>query len=170
MKKIKSMIALALKQIINPLYYINHKIYMKFYIPILKYRGIKIKGKPIFISNSVHFDGPNLIELNDKCVISLEVLLLTHDYSISRGIESIKKLNREIVEYKKIVIGENSFIGAKSIIMPGTIIGKNCIIGAGSVIKGKIEDNSIVVGNPGKKIKDTKEWALEKFIQMELDK
>lgn len=47
-------------------------------------------------------------------------------------------------------------MGAGAIILPGTIIGKFCIIGAGAVVKGKIDDYSIMVGNPAKRIGDTR--------------
>ena len=60
---------------------------------------------------------------------------------------------------RKIEIGENCFIGARSVILPGTTIGNNCIIGAGSVVRGHIEDNSIVVGNPAIVVSKTTDWT-----------
>lgn len=62
--------------------------------------------------------------------------------------------------FRSVSIGSNSFIGAGAIILPGTGIGKSCIIGAGAVVKGIVEDYSIVVGNPARKIGDTRD---EKF-------
>lgn len=56
------------------------------------------------------------------------------------------------VAFNPVIIKESSFIGAGAIVLPGSIIGKNCIIGAGAVVKGNIEDYSIIVGNPAKKI------------------
>lgn len=53
-------------------------------------------------------------------------------------------------------IGENSFVGAGAIVLPGSNIGRNCIIGAGAVVKGVVEDYSIMVGNPAKKIAETR--------------
>ena len=47
-------------------------------------------------------------------------------------------------------VGECSFIGAGSVILPYIKIGKNCIIGAGSVVTKDIPDNSIAYGNPAK--------------------
>ncbi|HLD59465.1 MAG TPA: gamma carbonic anhydrase family protein [Candidatus Bilamarchaeaceae archaeon] len=58
------------------------------------------------------------------------------------------------------VIGRNCIIGMGSIILSGAEIGENCIIGAGSVIteNKKIPKNSIVMGVPGKIVKEvTKE-------------
>lgn len=47
-------------------------------------------------------------------------------------------------------IGECSFIGAASVILPYIKIGKNCTIGAGSVVTKNIPDNSLAYGNPAK--------------------
>lgn len=59
--------------------------------------------------------------------------------------------------YKTVSIDDYSFIGAGAIILPGSNIGKYCIVGAGAVVKGEIEDYSIVIGNPAKKIGDTRQ-------------
>lgn len=47
-------------------------------------------------------------------------------------------------------IGNNTFIGAGSVVLQGVHVGENCIIGAGSVILHDVEDNSVVVGTPGR--------------------
>lgn len=49
-------------------------------------------------------------------------------------------------------VGEGSWIGAGTIVIPGIRIGKWCTIGAGSVVINDIPDNTIAVGNPCKKI------------------
>ena len=64
---------------------------------------------------------------------------------------------------KPIKVGKDSFVGARATLLPGTEIGENCIIGAGSVVKGKIPDNSIVIGNPARVIGNTKDWARKKL-------
>ncbi len=53
-------------------------------------------------------------------------------------------------------IGDNSLIGIGSVILNGARIGKNCLIGANCLItEGKeIPDNSLVMGAPGKVVKD----------------
>lgn len=53
-------------------------------------------------------------------------------------------------------IGDGSLIGIGSIILNGAKIGRNCLIGAGALItEGKeIPDNSMVVGAPGKVIRE----------------
>ena len=60
-----------------------------------------------------------------------------------------------------VTIGNNSFIGYGSIILPGTIIEDNCIIGAGSVVRGHIPSDSLVIGNPAQIVGSASEF-LEK--------
>jgi len=56
-------------------------------------------------------------------------------------------------------IGDNTLIGINSVILNNAVIGKNCIIGANALIpEGKvIPDNSVVMGSPGKVVKQVDE-------------
>lgn len=169
-KIIRKVLFVFLKKIICLMDYINPRLYMKNMNKLLKNMGIDIKGNPLFIHPSVWFDGVayEKIHLADKIVISKDVKLLVHDYSIARAIYAVNKSRSDGAEelfLKDIKIGENSFIGAGSIILYGTEIGKNVIVGAGSVIKGRIPDNSIVAGNPAQIIGNTLELA-ERHIDM----
>lgn len=53
-------------------------------------------------------------------------------------------------------IGENTLVGMSATILNGAVIGRNCLIGAGALItEGKhIPDNSLVVGAPGKVVRE----------------
>jgi carbonic anhydrase/acetyltransferase-like protein (isoleucine patch superfamily) len=53
-------------------------------------------------------------------------------------------------------IGDNTLVGIGSIVLNGAKIGKNCLIGAGCLItEGKqIPDNSLVMGAPGKVVRE----------------
>jgi acetyltransferase-like isoleucine patch superfamily enzyme len=57
------------------------------------------------------------------------------------------------IKTKPIVIGNDVFIGANSIIMKGVTIGDRSIIGAGSVVTRDVPGNEIWAGNPAKYIK-----------------
>lgn len=167
---IKKIIRKLLGGIIKLIWPINTRIYMKLYVKYLSYYGMNIKGKPMFIAGSAYFDGIDyaLIEIGDKSVISIDVLILTHDYSITRAaIAAGHQPKTEFRILKGIKIGENSFIGARCVLLPGTEIGDNVIIGAGSVVRGKVPDNSIVAGNPAKVIGETTQWFNNKLSKDE---
>ena len=149
------------KILILPLYYFNHRIYMFFYNSILKTVGVKLNGKPRYIGYNVKFDNFSKIIIGNRCVISDECHLLTHDYSLTTAMISInKKPKTDIAFVRQIEIGNNVFIGKKSIIMPGAKIGDNVIIGAGAVVRGKVPSNSIFIGNPAIKISDLDKKAV----------
>lgn len=60
-------------------------------------------------------------------------------------------------------IGDNTLIGINSVILNGAKIGKNCLIGANSLIpEGKeIPDGSMVLGSPGKVVKQLSEGQIQ---------
>lgn len=62
-------------------------------------------------------------------------------------------------------IGDNSLIGINAVILNDAKIGKNCIIGAACLItQGKeIPDNSMVLGSPGKAVREVTEQEIEEL-------
>ena len=60
-------------------------------------------------------------------------------------------------------IGDNSLIGIGAVVLNGAKIGKNCLIGANALItEGKvIPDNSLVMGQPGKVVRELDEAAIQ---------
>lgn len=54
---------------------------------------------------------------------------------------------------RPVTIGDNCWIGARVIILPGVTLGDGCVVGAGSVVTKSFEANSIIAGNPAKLIK-----------------
>jgi sugar O-acyltransferase (sialic acid O-acetyltransferase NeuD family) len=82
--------------------------------------------------------------LNTGCIVEHECIV--GDYShVAPG----------AVLTGNIVLGEGSFVGANAVIKQGVTIGKNVTIGAGTVILKDVEDNTVMVGNPGKIIRRT---------------
>lgn len=161
--------------ICNVIAAISSKRYLRMYVKFLaRAGGVRFNGYPDHIDRSVYFDNADLsmITIGDKAVISREVILLVHDYSVTNALRSIGILtwhnNGSAHIIDEIRIGNNSFIGARAILLPGTRIGDNCIIGAGSVVKGEIPDNSVVIGNPAKVIKKTDEYAAKYKYSREL--
>lgn len=154
--------------IIKKINYLNADLYMKYYEKHLRSIGIKLSnGQLGYIDPSCHFDGSDysLIEIGHDVTISKEVLILTHDFSLNRGFY-LKNIDGKYMFSKKVTIGDNCFIGARSTLLPGTTIGNNVIIGACSVVKGKIPDDSIVCGNPAKVVCSMTEW-IENHMRKE---
>lgn len=62
-------------------------------------------------------------------------------------------------------IGDNTLIGMGATVLNGASIGKNCLIGAGALITENkvIPDNSMVLGAPGKVVREIDAEGVEKL-------
>lgn len=62
-------------------------------------------------------------------------------------------------------IGDNSLIGMGATILNGARIGKNCLIGAGALVTENkvIPDGSLVMGSPGKVVRELDEAAIKRL-------
>lgn len=60
-------------------------------------------------------------------------------------------------------IGANSLIGINAVVLNGCVIGENCIIGANALLTEKtvVPDGSVVMGSPGKVVKNLSEEQRE---------
>lgn len=126
---------------------------MKLIIQAHKIVGVKFEGMPEYIHQDAYLDPSGGLTISEGCVVSTKVIILTHDWSfLKRRDNKIQPSDYDNKAYLPVFIGRNSFIGAGAIVLPGSQIGESCIIGAGAVVKGKIESDSIMVGNPANNI------------------
>ncbi|MBQ8797852.1 MAG: acyltransferase [Oscillospiraceae bacterium] len=126
--------------------------------------GMKV-GKGISVMGNVNFGSePYLITLEDQVRISFGVAFVTHD----GGTWAFRDQPEysDIIKYGKIHVGERTFIGCNSTIMPGVTIGKRCVIGAGSVVTKDVPDGSVVAGVPARVIMTTEEYAQKSKAAM----
>lgn len=121
------------------------------------------------IADDVQFTGipnygtePWLISIGNKCLITQNVRFMTHDGAVNiiRRLDS--KYSR-IEKFGKIVIGENCFIGANSMIMPSVQIGANSIIAACSCVTKDVPAGEVWGGVPAKRICSSAEMAGKLF-------
>ena len=64
-----------------------------------------------------------------------------------------RRYDRSNVRSAPVVIGENCWLGAGSVILPGTTLGSNVIVAAGAIVKGDFSSNVIIGGVPAKQIR-----------------
>jgi acetyltransferase-like isoleucine patch superfamily enzyme len=110
----------------------------------------------IFVGHFNYIDGHRKVKIGSGCQITNYVSILTHSTHDSIRIDPKDTHHYGLVE-GEVEIGENTYIGAHSVIMPGSKIGKGCIISAYSYVSGSFPDYSILRGQPAKVIGNTKE-------------
>lgn len=93
------------------------------------------------------------VKIGNNVTLAPRVHIIAHDASTKTFLNYTKVEN--------VVIGDNVFIGAGTIVLPGVRIGNNVIIGAGSVVSRSIPDNVVAIGCPTKVVKSIDEFLAE---------
>ena len=145
--------------------------------PIVKLRVFLCKmifnyvGKNVNIQKGVYFGKGNKISIGDfsgigensrlaqadeiiignDVLIGQELMVITQNHNFSDKNQLIRKQGGTT---KPVIIGNNVWIGARVIILPGVTIGDGAVIAAGSVVVKNISPFSICGGVPAKIIKD----------------
>jgi acetyltransferase-like isoleucine patch superfamily enzyme len=72
------------------------------------------------------------------------------------------------VEYKRILIGNDVWIGARAVVLDGVIIGDGAIIGACAVVTKDVPPYAIVVGVPAKIVRYRfSEKKIRQFLELQ---
>ena len=127
----------------------------KLYVSYLRKKGVTIgEGTHGMGLKGIDLTRPRLVEIGRNCIISQNVIILTHDvFSILR-----EKYGEVLCSSGKVVVEDNCFIGANAIILKGVRIGKNTVIAPGSVVTHDIPADSVAAGNPCRVIKSIDEY------------
>ncbi|MBN2151470.1 MAG: hypothetical protein JW839_08495 [Candidatus Lokiarchaeota archaeon] len=84
-----------------------------------------------------------LVEVGDYCMIGMNSTVMSHC------------LYQDAYIARRTTIGNQTVIGAYSVLAPGTNIGESCVIGANSstLLDAQVEANHLYAGNPVRKMK-----------------
>lgn len=112
---------------------------------LTKHAKIEI-GDRVGISGAT-ISSASQITIGSGTLVGSGALIMDHD---AHGIHPSTRNNPLFIRNKPIIVGENVFIGARSIILKGVNIGQGAVVAAGSVVTGSVEPMTIVAGNPAK--------------------
>ena len=116
-----------------------------------------IFGNNVQINDYVHINAVKQVKIGDNVLIASKVFITDLEHGSYSGDEN-DSFPETIVKdrplsSKPVNIKDNVWIGELVSILPGVTIGENSIIGANSVVTKNIPANCIAVGNPAKVIK-----------------
>mgnify|MGYP006128577341 CR=1 FL=1 len=168
MKQLKLFIYSYAEMFLNffPDFYVGNRMRRLFYSFYFKNCG-----KNLIVNYNCHFEVPENITLGNNCsfnrncwvsggggliignnvIFGPNIIIHSANHNYENPLLLIKEQGHT---FKKVTLGDNIWIGAGAIILPGVNIGSNSIIAAGAVVTKDIEKNSIFGGVPAKFIKN----------------
>ena len=92
--------------------------------------------------------GPVRIGNHVNLAQGITVTALNHNFS-----DPGKRIDQQGVSTQPVSIGDDVWIGASAVVLPGVTIGNHCVVAAGAVVTKGVPDKSVVAGIPAKIIK-----------------
>jgi acetyltransferase-like isoleucine patch superfamily enzyme len=71
-------------------------------------------------------------------------------------------ISKQVMPERPVRIGDGSWLGHGSIVLPGSTVGRHVVVAAGSVVTGDVPDNCVVAGIPARVVRrydDTEGWV-----------
>lgn len=93
--------------------------------------------------------GPVTIGNHVNLAQGITVTALNHNF-----IDTTLRIDEQGISTNPVVIGDDVWIGANAVILPGVTIGRHVVVAAGAVVTKDVPDNCVVGGIPAKVLKD----------------
>lgn len=93
--------------------------------------------------------GPVTIGNHVNLAQGITVTALNHNF-----IDTTLRIDEQGISTNPVVIGDDVWIGANAVILPGVTIGRHVVVAAGAVVTKDVPDNCVVGGVPAKVLKD----------------
>ncbi len=138
--------------------YLGEDVFIQQPITIARGKTVSIGARTYINSNLVLVDDYK-ITIGKECLIAPNVTISTTGHAVD------PELRKKGMYSFPVTIGDNVWIGAGAIILPGVTIGENSVIGAGSVVTKDIPANVIAVGAPCKVLREIGERDKEYYYR-----
>ena len=105
-------------------------------------------GEQTFVNYGGSICATQSVRIGARCLIGTYAIIIDNDF---HHIEPERRYEQP--ESRPIVIGDNVWIGARVIVLPGVTIGDDSCIAAGSVVIGDVPPRSLAAGAPARVIR-----------------
>lgn len=115
-------------------------------------------GKNVYFGDNI-YSNFNLVLIDDTNIYVGNNVMIGPNVVLCSGTHPIEpELRRKQAQYNlSVKVEDNVWIGANCVVMPGVTIGENSVIGAGSVVTKDIPANVVAIGSPCKVVREISE-------------
>jgi maltose O-acetyltransferase len=90
------------------------------------------------------------VTIGKNVLMGEDVVFLTQNHAYKSAQQTIGSQGDMPVE--GIIVGDDVWIGTRTLILPGVVIGTGAVVGAGSIVTKAVEPYCVVAGNPARVI------------------
>lgn len=101
-------------------------------------------GEDVLISHRCWLQGGGGLQIGSRVMLGPDVMLITANHDLAT----------RLTTPAPVVIEDDVWIGAKSVVLPGVRVGHGAIIAAGAVVTKDVPPNVVVGGVPARVLKD----------------
>ena len=106
-------------------------------------------GNHAFINYNVSIMDRGMVTIGDNVLLAPNVVITTSNHPLD-----IQMRRESLGLAGPVTIGNDVWIGANAVVLPGVTIGNNVVVAAGAVVTKDVRDNTLVAGVPARKIRD----------------
>jgi acetyltransferase-like isoleucine patch superfamily enzyme len=93
------------------------------------------------------------VHIGERCLIGADVVVSDTDFHAIDPDVRRRRTDWNLVGSAAVRIGNDVFIGARSVILKGVEIGDGAVIGAGSVVTRSVPPRTVAAGNPARNVR-----------------
>lgn len=113
------------------------------------------RGGPVIIGSNTYIGNHSFFNTTEQIIIGNDTYIAAFCYLVdaNHGIELGKLIRKQPVVSSPIFIGNDVWLGANVVVLPGAVIEDGAVIGANSVVRGRIPSDAIAVGSPARVVR-----------------
>ena len=106
-------------------------------------------GTGVYMNRAVFIEAIAPVKIGDGCALGMEAMILTSHHPV----HPVDGWQQD-AEGRGVTIGDRVWIGARAIVLPGSIIESEVVVAAGAVVTGTCLSRGIYAGVPARRIRD----------------
>lgn len=108
-----------------------------------------VMGRDCYVNRYTIFDAHEHIEVGARAMFGPHCYITDADHSFEAG----RAVMDQPMRSAPVIIGDEAWLGAHVVVLPGVRIGRGAVIGANSIVSKNIPDNAIAVGAPARVVR-----------------
>jgi len=106
-------------------------------------------GAGVFMNQGVLVEAHAPVAIGDGCLLGMDVVVVTSNHRV----DAAGRIS-PVAENLPVTIGERVWIGARAVVLPGSVVESDVVIAAGAVVRGRCTSHGLYAGVPARRVRE----------------